>query len=101
MFKLREMPVNSPEQPWKVDPAQVASRRDIRETHLVFSIDPLGCEDVDDTLSVRSLADGTVLELGVHIADVSHFVAEGSLTDLEARSRWEKVAEVQLLQQVR
>lgn len=78
-----------------MDPAQVASRRDLRDTHLVFSIDPLGCEDVDDTLSVRSLAGGTLLELGVHIADVSHFVAEGSLTDLEARSRWEKVAEVQ------
>lgn len=85
--QLREMPVNSPERPWKVDPAQVASRRDLRDTHLVFSIDPLGCEDVDDTLSVRSLAGGTLLELGVHIADVSHFVAEGSLTDLEARSR--------------
>jgi len=70
-----------------VDPAQVAERRDLRETHLVFSIDPRGCEDVDDTLSVRSLADGKLLELGVHIADVTHFVTEGSLTDLEARSR--------------
>lgn len=85
--QLREMPVNSPERPWKMDPDQVASRRDLRESHLVFSIDPRGCEDVDDTLSVRSLAGGTVLELGVHIADVTHFVTEGSLTDLEARSR--------------
>lgn len=88
------MPVNSPEQPWKMNPAEVASRRDLRDTHLVFSIDPLGCEDVDDTLSVRSLAGGTLLELGVHIADVSHFVAEGSLTDLEARSRWESSDQV-------
>ena len=71
-----------------MDPAQVAARRDLRETHLVFSIDPRGCEDVDDTLSVRSLAGGTLLELGVHIADVTHFVAEGSLTDLEARLRF-------------
>ncbi|XP_072235996.1 DIS3-like exonuclease 1 [Leuresthes tenuis] len=83
--QLREMPVNSPERPWKMDPAQVAERRDLRETHLVFSVDPRGCEDVDDTLSVRS--DGKLLELGVHIADVTHFVTEGSLTDLEARSR--------------
>lgn len=85
--QLRELPVNSPERPWQVDPAQVVKRRDLRDTHLVFSIDPQGCEDVDDTLSVRSLPGGKLLELGVHIADVTHFVPEGSLTDLEARSR--------------
>lgn len=79
-----------------MNPAEVASRRDLRDTHLVFSIDPQGCEDVDDTLSVRSLAGGTLLELGVHIADVSHFVAEGSLTDLEARSRWESSDQILL-----
>ncbi|KAE8297743.1 DIS3-like exonuclease 1 [Larimichthys crocea] len=85
--QLREMPVNSPEKPWTIDPAQAAERRDLRESHLVFSIDPRGCEDVDDTLSVRSLPGGKLLELGVHIADVTHFVTEGSLTDLEARLR--------------
>ncbi|KAM4744521.1 DIS3-like exonuclease 1 [Anableps anableps] len=85
--QLREMPANSPEKPWTVDPAEAAARRDLRESHLVFSIDPRGCEDVDDTLSARSLAGGKLLELGVHIADVTHFVSEGSLTDLEARSR--------------
>ncbi|KAM9367045.1 DIS3-like exonuclease 1 [Symphorus nematophorus] len=85
--QLREMPVNSPEKPWTMDPAQVAERRDLRQTHLVFSIDPRGCEDVDDTLSVRGLAGGKLLELGVHIADVTHFVKEGLLTDLEARAR--------------
>ncbi|CAN9506602.1 unnamed protein product [Ophioblennius macclurei] len=85
--QLREMPVNSPEKPWRVDPAEEARRRDLRRTHLVFSIDPRGCEDVDDTLSVRRLPGGKLLELGVHIADVTHFVAEGSLTDLEARAR--------------
>ncbi|CAJ1050140.1 DIS3-like exonuclease 1 [Xyrichtys novacula] len=85
--QLREMPPNSPEKPWAMDPDQVAQRRDLRETHLVFSIDPQGCEDVDDTLSVRRIAGGKLLELGVHIADVTHFVREGSLTDLEARSR--------------
>ncbi|XP_062242941.1 DIS3-like exonuclease 1 [Platichthys flesus] len=85
--QLKEMPVSSPEKPWQVDPVQVAERRDLRDSHLVFSIDPKGCEDVDDTLSVRSFADGKLLELGVHIADVTHFVREGSLTDLEARTR--------------
>ncbi|XP_034038766.1 LOW QUALITY PROTEIN: DIS3-like exonuclease 1 [Thalassophryne amazonica] len=85
--QLREMPINTPEKPWRVDPAQVSARRDLRESHLVFSIDPKDCEDVDDTLSVRSLANGKVLELGVHIADVTYFVAEDSLTDLEAQTR--------------
>ncbi|KAG7468253.1 hypothetical protein MATL_G00140980 [Megalops atlanticus] len=84
--QLREMPQNSQENPWQVEPGQVGARRDLRDTHLVFSIDPKGCEDVDDTLSVRTLPGGA-LELGVHIADVTHFVRAGSLTDLEARSR--------------
>lgn len=52
----------------------------------MFSIDPRGCEDVDDTLSVRALDNGN-LELGVHIADVTHFVAPHSYIDIEARSR--------------
>lgn len=85
--QLKEMPTTSPEKPWRVDPAQVLQRRDLRDGRLVFSIDPRGCEDVDDALSVHSLDGGRLLELGVHIADVSHFVTEGSLTDLEARSR--------------
>uniref|UniRef100_A0AAZ3S792 DIS3-like exonuclease 1 n=1 Tax=Oncorhynchus tshawytscha TaxID=74940 RepID=A0AAZ3S792_ONCTS len=88
--QLGEMPVSSPESPWSVDPAEVITRRDLRQTHLVFSVDPRGCEDVDDTLSIRSLPPGPRgerLELGVHIADVTHFVKEGSLTDLEARAR--------------
>ncbi|XP_056147130.1 DIS3-like exonuclease 1 [Lampris incognitus] len=85
--QLREMPVNSPERPWAVDPSQVALRRDLRGSHLVFSIDPPGCEDVDDALSVQVLPGGDTLELGVHIADVTHFVAEGSLTDQAARAR--------------
>ena len=50
------------------------------------SIDPLGCEDVDDALGVRQLPNGNT-ELSVHIADVSYFVPAGSFTDAEARSR--------------
>ena len=38
---------------WRVDEREVRKRRDLRDSHLVFSIDPQGCEDVDDTLSVR------------------------------------------------
>ncbi|XP_067827366.1 DIS3-like exonuclease 1 isoform X1 [Heptranchias perlo] len=84
--QVHEMPVNTPENPWKIDKEEQARRVDLRNTHLVFSIDPKGCEDVDDALSVRRLANEN-LELGVHIADVTHFVKLNSYTDLEARSR--------------
>ncbi|XP_021568235.1 DIS3-like exonuclease 1 isoform X2 [Carlito syrichta] len=84
--QMCEMPVNTPEHPWTVSPEEEQGRKDLRKTLLVFSIDPKGCEDVDDTLSVRTLNDGN-LELGVHIADVTHFVAPNSYIDIEARTR--------------
>ncbi|XP_075714430.1 DIS3-like exonuclease 1 isoform X1 [Rhinoderma darwinii] len=83
--QLAEMPTNSPEHPWRVSPEE-CGRQDLRETHLVFSIDPKGCEDVDDALSIRALKNGH-LELGVHIADVTHFVKPNSYTDMEAKTR--------------
>lgn len=86
VVQMCEMPVNTPENPWKVSPEEERERKDLRKTHLVFSIDPKGCEDVDDTLSVRTLNNGD-LELGVHIADVTHFVAPNSYIDIEARTR--------------
>ncbi|XP_064607624.1 DIS3-like exonuclease 1 isoform X2 [Liolophura sinensis] len=84
--QLKELPVNSEDDPWVMEPIEVSRRKDLRTSHLIFSIDPKGCEDVDDTLSVRKLPNGH-LELGVHIADVTYFVPSGSLTDLEAQSR--------------
>lgn len=75
---------------WRVDSAEVSRRRDLRaEGALVFSIDPPGCQDVDDTLSVRWIdkGNGRRLELGVHIADVTHFVKAGGNLDAEARRR--------------
>ncbi|KAG8440779.1 hypothetical protein GDO86_006494 [Hymenochirus boettgeri] len=83
--QLAEMPTNTAESPWQVMPEE-GVRLDLRETHLVFSIDPKGCEDVDDTLSIRVLPSG-YLELGVHIADVTHFVQPNTYTDIEAQSR--------------
>lgn len=83
---MSEMPVSSSKNPWKVNPEEEKSRLDLRDTHLIFSIDPKGCEDVDDALSVRTLPNGN-LELGVHIADVTHFVSANSYTDVEARAR--------------
>uniref|UniRef100_A0A672Q3K1 DIS3-like exonuclease 1 n=1 Tax=Sinocyclocheilus grahami TaxID=75366 RepID=A0A672Q3K1_SINGR len=71
--QLREMPVNTEENPWQMDTSEVSSRWDLRDTHLVFSIDPKGCEDVDDTLTVRTLPGGKRLELAVQGGNVSHF----------------------------
>lgn len=54
-------------------------RKDLR--HLdIFSIDPQGCTDVDDALHIRELSNEKY-EIGVHIADVSHYVKPGSLLD--------------------
>jgi DIS3-like exonuclease 1 len=54
---------------------------------MVMSIDPQGCEDVDDAISIQQLDSSGNIEIGVHIADVTHFVPFNSLTDLEARKR--------------
>ncbi len=60
-------------------------RTDRRDLH-VFTIDPADAKDHDDALSVRSLGDGS-WEVGIHIADVSHFVSAGDEVDLEAFKR--------------
>ncbi|KAG0371977.1 DIS3 mitotic control [Mortierella sp. AD032] len=82
---LKEMPINTPERPWVAEPTELAKRRDLRN-HIVFSIDPPNCQDIDDAISIREIGNGQI-EFGVHIADVSYFVKENSLTDLEARAR--------------
>lgn len=60
-------------------------RLDCRES-LAFTIDPEDARDHDDALTVTSLAKGQH-EVGIHIADVSHYVTPGSALDLEARER--------------
>ncbi|OBZ91583.1 DIS3-like exonuclease 1 [Choanephora cucurbitarum] len=82
---LNEMPIDSSEQPWRTEKDEIKQRRDLRDL-TVFSIDPPNCQDIDDALSIKDLENGN-LELGVHIADVSYFVKENYMTDLEARSR--------------
>ncbi len=63
----------------------VASRLDMRDV-LTFTIDPKDAKDFDDALSFRKLENGN-FEVGVHIADVTHYVTPGSLLDKEAESR--------------
>lgn len=63
----------------------MAKRVDLR--HLaICSVDPPGCTDIDDALHCRRLENG-LLEVGVHIADVSHFIRPGNAMDKEAASR--------------
>ena len=66
-------------------PEDTEGRRDLRG-HLTMSIDPPGCVDIDDALSLRQLPNGR-MELGVHIADVTHYVPEHSNLDREAFAR--------------
>lgn len=65
--------------------AEIKSRRDFRDVP-TFTIDPEDAKDFDDALSLRRLDDG-LWEVGVHIADVSHYVRPGSLIDDEALKR--------------
>ena len=51
-----------------------------------FTIDPKDAKDFDDALSIRKIKDG-LWEVGVHIADVTHYVTEGSIIDKEAEKR--------------
>lgn len=64
---------------------EVARRRDMREV-LTFTIDPWDAKDFDDALSFQQLENG-LYEIGVHIADVSHYVRPKSTIDKEAQSR--------------
>lgn len=69
----------------KIAAAEVKKRRDMRKV-LTFTIDPKDAKDFDDALSVQKLENGN-WEVGVHIADVSHYVRPGTLLDDEAYKR--------------
>lgn len=68
-----------------ITPQELKKRKDFRDI-LTFTIDPKDAKDFDDALSFREL-EKEIFEVGIHIADVSHFVQEGSLLDQEAFSR--------------
>ena len=71
---------------WLIPPDEIGKRLDLRKSHRIFSVDPPGCQDIDDTMSARILPSGDI-EVGVHIADVTYFVPHNSSLDMEARSR--------------
>lgn len=71
--------------PDEVKPEEIAKRVDLRE-HNIVTIDGETAKDFDDAVEVQQLPNGNYL-LGVHIADVSHYVTEGSVLDEEAFER--------------
>ena len=71
--------------PMEIPEAEIKKRRDFRDV-VTFTIDPIDAKDFDDALSIRKLENGH-WEVGVHIADVSHYVKPGSLLEEEAYKR--------------
>ena len=81
-------PKNVEEAAEKIDPGitpeEIGLREDFRDV-FTCTIDPKDAKDFDDALSIRK--EGALWEVGVHIADVSHYVKEGSVIDKEAQKR--------------
>ncbi len=69
----------------KITEKDIKERRDFRNT-LTFTIDPADAKDFDDALSFKKLDNGNY-EIGIHIADVSHYVLPGTIVDKEAQER--------------
>lgn len=71
--------------PTNLDRTEISLRRDMRDV-LTITIDPLDAKDFDDAISYQAL-ENDLLEIGVHIADVSHYVVPGSALDKDAYTR--------------
>lgn len=71
--------------PAEISEEEIVRREDFRKV-TTFTIDPKDAKDFDDALSIRSIKEG-LWEVGVHIADVTHYVQEGSIIDKEAEKR--------------
>ncbi|XP_041031967.1 DIS3-like exonuclease 2 isoform X1 [Carcharodon carcharias] len=79
--------------PWTIPKEELEKRKDLRQ-ECIFTIDPATARDLDDALSCCKLPDGN-FEVGVHIADVSYFVQEGTALDMIASKRATSVYLVQ------
>lgn len=93
VIKGFELPLNFPAKveaaarkiDFQLSPKIIKNRLDLRK-ELLFTIDPVDAKDFDDAVTLTTNARGNFL-LGVHIADVSHFIPEGSIIDKEALKR--------------
>lgn len=73
----------------ELDESEISKRKDFRDV-LTFTIDPIDAKDFDDALSIQKLENGNY-QIGVHIADVSHYVKPNSAMDKEALNRGNSV----------
>mgnify|MGYP000126752625 CR=1 FL=1 len=71
--------------PMEIPKDEIKKRRDFRNT-TTFTIDPVDAKDFDDALSIKPLKNGN-WEIGIHIADVTHYVKTNSIIEAEARDR--------------
>jgi len=71
--------------PKEINDEEIKSRRDMRDV-TTFTIDPADAKDFDDALSIRKI-DDSLWEIGIHIADVSHYMKQDSILDKEAYKR--------------
>ena len=93
IIKKHDLPINFPAHvisaaegiPDEIPDSEYSCRTDLRDLPCL-TIDPENAKDHDDAVSIESLVDGT-FRLGVHIADVSHFIRQGTSLDQEARVR--------------
>lgn len=69
----------------EISQSEIDKRRDMRSV-ATFTIDPVDAKDFDDALSVE-IIDDDLIEVGIHIADVSHYIKEGGIIDEEAIKR--------------
>lgn len=76
MASLKEF-MDETDEEWKIPTEELSKRRDFRDAR-IFTIDPPNAKDLDDALHVKPLGNGKY-EIGVHIADVSHFVRPGTM----------------------
>tara|TARA_R110000772_G_scaffold20466_5_gene56987 strand:+ start:132275 stop:134092 length:1818 start_codon:yes stop_codon:yes gene_type:complete len=74
---------------WNISEEEIKKRNDFRKV-TTLTIDPETAKDFDDAISVKKLK-GNVYEIGVHIADVSHYIKEGTALDVEALKRGNSV----------
>ena len=84
-LRLFSKDIDAESKEWVIPEAELKQRLDLRDTR-IFTIDPITAKDLDDALSISQVSEH-MFEIGVHIADVSYFVQQGSDLDTEAQKR--------------